>query len=123
MKKLFLGLLLLSLSLVSCDKGEDYGASFEGSYKGTYSEAGITFNDVVATVADNGDNELSIGLDLGIVTTSIKATADSNTKFTIPQQTLGSDQVSGTGTLSGSTLSLSFAYTGGVTATFTGEKQ
>lgn len=121
MKKLLLGAFLLSMTLLACKK--DNGAAFEGSYKGTYIEGGVSLSNVVITIADKGDNDLALAIDLGVVTSTLTATADSETKFTVASQSLQNTTVSGTGTLSGTTLTMSLASQGGSNITFTGEKQ
>lgn len=121
MKKLLLGAFLLSMTLLACKK--DNGAAFEGSYKGTYIEGGVSLSNVVITITDKGDNDLALAIDLGVVSSTLTATADSETKFTVASQSLQNTTVSGTGTLSGTTLTMSLASQGGSNITFTGEKQ
>jgi hypothetical protein len=121
MKKFLLSAFLLSMTLIACKK--DNGAAFEGSYKGTYIDGGISLSNVVITITDKGDNDLNLAIDLGVVTSTLTATADSKTKFTVPSQSLQSNTVSGTGTLNGTTLTMSLTSQGGSSVNFTGEKQ
>lgn len=121
MKKLLLSVFLLSMTLIACKK--DNGAAFEGSYKGTYIDGGISLSEVVVTITDQGDNDLALSIDLGAVSSSLTAKADSETKFTIPSQSLQSNTVSGSGTLTGTTLNMSLTSQTGSSVSFTGEKQ
>ena len=123
MKQFFFSTLFFALFLVSCTKDEDTANRFVGTYTGTYTKNGISFENITAKVTENTSTEVTIVIDLGAVNNSLIAKVVLKINLNIPNQKLDNQYVSGTGTLKDDKeLSLSINYPTGTPATFVGTK-
>jgi hypothetical protein len=118
--------LLAALTAVQCKK-DDRADAFIGTYNGTFTvdngSGALSFDDVDAEVTKSSDDELKIELAPFGFTAEIRATATSESRLTIPSQTVFNETIEGTGQLNGSTLTLTFTDSNGTETTYEGERQ